>query len=125
MIPLFKKYIGGPIGSGNQWLSWIYIQDLAEAFVLLAQHPEISGPVNVCSPNPVRNRDLARALGKVLHRPSFIPAPGFMVKLVLGEFGSVILEGQRVIPKRLLESGFAFQYSDLDKGLQGIVRENR
>src|SRR4030043_1619489 len=121
MIPLFKKYIGGPIGSGKQWFSWVHIKDLAEAFVFLLKHPEISGPVNVCSPNPVRNKDLAKALGQVLHRPSFMPAPGFMVKLVLGEFGSVILEGQRVIPKRLLDSGFAFQYPDIDKALQGIV----
>ena len=121
MISLFKKYIGGPIGSGKQWFSWIHIKDLAEAFLFLMKHPEISGPVNVCSPNPVRNGDLAKALGKALHRPSFFPAPGFMVKWVLGEFGSVILEGQRVIPRRLLDSGFAFQYPDIDKALQSIV----
>jgi uncharacterized protein (TIGR01777 family) len=120
MIPLFKKYIGGPIGSGKQWFSWVHIKDLAEAFVFLLKHPEISGPVNVCSPNPVRNKDLAKALGKALHRPSFIPAPGFMVKLVLGEFGSVILEGQKVIPRRLLENGFVFQYADINKALQSI-----
>ena len=121
MIPLFKKYIGGPIGSGKQWFSWVHIRDLAEAFVFLIKHPEISGPVNVCSPNPVRNKDLAKALGRALHRPSFIPAPGFMVKWVLGEFGSVILEGQRVIPRRLLESGFVFQYPDIEKALKSIV----
>jgi len=121
IIPLFKKYIGGPIGSGKQWFSWVHIKDLAEAFAFLSKHPEISGPVNVCSPNPVRNRDLAKALGKALHRPSFFPAPGFMVKLVLGEFGSVILEGQKVIPRKLLENGFVFQYADINKALQGIV----
>jgi hypothetical protein len=121
MIPLFKKFIGGPIGSGRQWFSWVHIKDLSEAFVFLMKHPEISGPVNVCAPNPVRNRDLAKALGKVLHRPSFMPAPGFMIKLVLGEFGSVILEGQRVIPKRLIGNGFAFQYPEIEKALQGIV----
>jgi len=121
MIPLFKKFIGGPIGSGRQWFSWVHIKDLAEAFVFLMKHPEISGPVNVCAPNPVRNRDLAKALGKALHRPSFMPAPAFMIKLVLGEFSSVILEGQRVIPKRLLDSGFAFQYPEIDKALQEIV----
>jgi hypothetical protein len=123
MIPLFKKYIGGPIGSGDQWLSWVHIKDLAEAFVFLTKHPEISGPVNVCSPNPVRNRDLAKALGKALHRPSFMPAPAFMVKLVLGEFGSVILEGQRVIPLRLLKNGFVFQYPDIEEALQSIVNQ--
>jgi uncharacterized protein (TIGR01777 family) len=121
MTPLFRKYIGGPIGSGKQWFSWVHIKDLAAAIVFLLEHPEISGSVNVCSPNPVRNRDLARALGKALHRPSFFPAPGFMVKWVLGEFGSVILEGQRVIPRRLLDSGFVFQYPDIDKTLQNIV----
>jgi uncharacterized protein (TIGR01777 family) len=121
MIPLFKKFIGGPIGSGRQWFSWVHIKDLAEAFVFLMKHPEISGPVNVCAPNPVRNRDLAKALGKALRRPSFMPAPAFMIKLVLGEFGSVILEGQRVIPKRLLDSGFAFQYAEIDQALQEIV----
>jgi uncharacterized protein (TIGR01777 family) len=121
MIPLFKKYIGGPIGSGKQWFSWVHIKDLAEAFTFLLKHPEISGPVNVCSPNPVRNKDLAKALGKALHKPSFLPAPGFMVKLVLGEFGSVILEGQRVIPRRLLENGFVFQYADINKALQSIA----
>jgi hypothetical protein len=123
MIPLFKKYIGGPIGSGKQWFSWVHIKDLAEAFVFLLRHPDISGPVNVCSPNPVRNKDLARALGKALHKPSFMPAPGFMIKLILGEFGSVILEGQRVIPRKLLENGFVFQYSDIEKALQGIMSQ--
>ena len=121
MIPLFKKYIGGPIGSGRQWFSWVHIKDLAEAFSFLLKHPEISGPVNVCSPNPVRNKDLARALGRALHRPSFMPAPGFMIKLVLGEFGSVILEGQKVIPRKLLESGFVFEYPTIERALQGIV----
>jgi len=121
MIPLFKKYIGGPIGSGKQWFSWVHIKDLAETFVFLLKRPEISGPVNVCSPNPVRNKALAKALGKALHKPSFMPAPGFMIKLVLGEFGSVILEGQRVLPRRLLENGFVFQYPDIEKAVQSIV----
>jgi uncharacterized protein (TIGR01777 family) len=121
MIPLFKKYIGGPIGSGKQWFSWVHIKDLAEAFVFLLKHPEISGPVNVCSPNPMRNRHFAKALGRALHRPSFFPAPALMVKLVLGEFGSVILEGQRVIPKKLLQSGFVFRYPDIEKALQNIL----
>lgn len=121
MIPLFKKYLGGPIGSGKQWFSWIHIKDLTEAFLFLIRHPEISGPVNLCAPNPVRNKDLAKALGQVLHRPSFMPAPGFMIKLVLGEFGSVILKGQRVIPKKLLEHGFIFQYPHIEPALKSIV----
>jgi hypothetical protein len=121
MVPLFKKFVGGPIGGGKQWFSWIHIKDLAEAFVFLMKHPEISGPMNLCAPNPVRNKDLAKTLGKVLHRPSFMPAPGFMIKLFLGEFGSVILEGQRVVPRRLLDHGFVFQYPDIGKALQSLA----
>jgi uncharacterized protein (TIGR01777 family) len=122
MIPLFKRFIGGPIGSGQQWFSWIHIKDLAEAFAFLIKHPEILGPVNVCSPNPVKNKELAKALGRVLHRPSFMPAPGFMIRMVLGEFGSVILEGQRVLPRKLLQKGFTFQYPDIDKALRSIIQ---
>ena len=123
MIPLFKKFMGGPIGNGRQWFSWVHVVDLTEAFLFLLKHRELSGPVNVCSPNPVRNRELARAIGKALHRPSFMPAPGFMVKLVLGEFGSVILEGQRVVPRRLLDAGFVFQYPEIDKAVESVVRQ--
>lgn len=121
MIPIFRKFIGGPIGSGSQWFSWIHMKDLTEAFIFLLNHPEISGPVNVCSPMPVRNRNLAQALGRVLHRPSFMPAPGFMIKLVLGEFGSVILQGQKVLPRRLLESGFVFEYPEIGKALESVI----
>ena len=123
MIPLFKKYMGGPLGSGKQWFSWIHIQDLADAIVFLMKHPEISGPVNLCAPNPVRNRDLAEALGKALRRPSFLTAPGFMLRWVLGEFGSVLLEGQKVIPRKLLDQGFVFQYPGIDQALQHIISQ--
>lgn len=121
MVSLFKKYIGGPIGSGNQWFSWVHIRDLTEAFAFLLKQTQVSGPVNLCSPKPVRNKDLAKALGEALQRPSFMPAPGFMIKLVLGEFGSFILEGQRVMPGRLLDSGFEFQYAKIDNALDSLV----
>jgi len=122
MIPLFDKYLGGPMGSGRQWFSWIHIEDLTRAFLFLMDHPEISGPVNFTSPNPVQNGTLARALGKAMHRPSFFPAPGFMLKLILGEFGSVLLEGQRVIPQKLLKGGFQFRYPEIDQALGNILR---
>ncbi|MBN1472832.1 MAG: TIGR01777 family oxidoreductase, partial [Syntrophaceae bacterium] len=121
MIPLFKFFLGGPLGSGRQWFSWVHMQDLSEAFGFLLQHPEINGAVNLCSPQPVRNADLGKAIGRVLHRPSSMPAPGFMIKLILGEFGSVLLEGQRVIPRRLLDAGFKFKYADIEKALQNII----
>ena len=124
MIPLFKKFIGGPVGSGKQWFSWIHMEDLCEAFVFLIKHPDIAGPVNVCSPNPVRNKELAKSLGKALGKPSFLKAPGFLVKLVLGEFGSVVLKGQRVIPEQLLTHDFKFRYRDIDKALAGIITKS-
>ena len=121
MIPLFKYFLGGPLGSGRQWFSWVHIHDLAEAFIFLLNHEDLSGAVNLCSPNPVRNRDLGSAIGKVLHRPSLLPAPGFMIRLILGEFGDVLLKGQRVVPRRLLDAGFQFRYADIDKALESII----
>lgn len=122
MIPLFEKFMGGPIGSGKQWFSWIHMKDLCEAFIFLMRNHGIDGPVNICSPNPVRNKELAKSLGKVLKKPWFLPAPGFLVKMVLGEFGSVVLKGQRVIPEKLLSQSFKFQYPDIDKALVDIMR---
>ena len=121
MISAFKKFVGGPLGSGNQWFSWIHMEDLLNAFLFLFDNQDISGPVNVCSPNPVRNRELATALGKALSRPSFLNAPTFMIRLMLGEFGSVILEGQRVIPAKLLRQGFTFQYPEITAALKEAI----
>ena len=121
MVPAFKKFVGGPLGSGNQWFSWIHMEDLSNAFVFLFENQGISGPVNFCSPNPVRNRDLAKVLGKVLSRPAFLTAPAFMVHLVLGEFGSVLLEGQRVIPAEILKHGFSFRYPEIMGALEDLV----
>jgi uncharacterized protein (TIGR01777 family) len=124
MIPAFKKFVGGPLGSGNQWFSWIHMEDLLKAFMFVFENQEISGPVNFCSPNPVRNRELAKALGKILSRPSFLTTPGFMLRLMLGEFGSVLLEGQRVIPAKLLKHGFSFNYPDITGALEEVVGQH-
>lgn len=123
MIPLFKYLLGGPLGSGRQWFSWVHMHDLAEAFIFLLGRQDISGAVNLCSPNPLRNKDLGNAMGKALHRPSFMPAPGFMIRMILGEFGNVLLKGQRVIPRRLLEAGFKFRYPDIEEALKNIIRD--
>jgi hypothetical protein len=125
MIPLFNKYLGGPLGSGKQWFSWIHIEDLVRAYLFLLEHPEISGPVNFTAPNPVRNKELSQWLGRILGRPAFLPAPGFMLRLVLGEFGSILLEGQKVIPQKLLQAGFQFQYPEIAPALRQIVRGGR
>jgi len=121
MIPLFKMFVGGPQGSGRQWFSWIHMEDLVNAFVFVLDNNNIRGPVNFCAPNPVRNRELAKSLGKVLYRPSFLKTPSFMLRLVLGEFGSMILKGQRVIPTRLLEHGFTFRYPEIVGALRQVL----
>ena len=123
MIPLFKYFLGGPLGGGRQWFSWVHIHDLAEAFLFLLKKEDLSGAINLCSPCPVRNKDLGKAIGAVLHRHSFLPAPGFMTELILGEFGSVLLKGQRVIPRRLLDAGFGFQYPDIRDALKDIIKD--
>ena len=125
MIPMFKKYVGGPLGSGRQWFSWIHLEDLVQAFLFLVDHPEISGAVNFTAPNPVRNKELAAALGKILNRPAFMPAPGFMLRWVLGEFGSILLKGQKVLPQKLLQNGFRFRYPTIDKALEAIVESGK
>lgn len=121
MAPFYKLFIGGPLGNGSQWFSWIHLRDLVEAVLFLTKHPEISGPVNVCSPHPIRNKDLAKALGKTLRRPSFLHAPAFAVRLFLGEFGNLVLNGQRVVPRRLLERGFSFLFPDIQDALTDIL----
>jgi uncharacterized protein (TIGR01777 family) len=121
MIPAFKGSVGGPLGSGEQWFSWIHMEDLLNAFLFVFDNPAIHGPINFCSPNPVRNREMAKALRKVLRRPSFLRTPAFLLRLILGEFGSVLLEGQRVIPAKLLKYGFSFQYPEIKGALQEVL----
>ena len=112
MAPMFRRFLGGPLGSGQQWFSWIHQADQVRAFSFIQEHPEIHGPVNFTAPRPVRNRELTKALGRVLHRPTLLPAPEFMMRLVLGEFADALLTGQRVIPKKLLDAGFRFKFPD-------------
>ena len=121
MIPAFKSFLGGPLGNGRQWFPWIHIEDLAEAMQFLIDRPEISGPVNVCAPEPVRNRDFAAALGRALKRPAVMPAPAFMVRLALGEFAEVLLGSQRAIPQKLLRHQFRFRHAHIRSALDSIV----
>jgi len=121
LIPPFKMFVGGPLGDGNQWFPWLHLDDLMSAVEFVLDHQEVSGPLNFCGPNPVRNRELAQALGEVLGRPSFMPAPAFMIRLAMGEFGDVFLGSQRTIPDRLLKHGFSFQYPDIKGAIQAVV----
>jgi uncharacterized protein (TIGR01777 family) len=122
LIRPFRFFVGGPLGNGRQWFSWIHIEDLCRAAEFVMANKEISGPVNFTAPGPVRNRDLARDIGKVLRRPSIMPAPAFMIRLLMGEFGSVILRGQRVVPRLLQSRGFKFKFADIEASLADLLR---
>ena len=121
MIPAFRFGLGGPLGDGMQWFPWIHMDDLLSAFLFVLENQDITGPVNFCAPNPIRNRDLAKAMGRVLKRPSFMPAPAFMIRLILGEFGNVFLYSQRAVPEKLLSYGFSFKYPDITAAIENVV----
>jgi uncharacterized protein len=113
----FKFGAGGPLGGGRQWVSWVHISDVIGAITLALDTPSISGPVNVTAPNPVRQKDFARALGKALGRPAFLPTPGFVLKAVMGEMATLALDGQYVAPKALQAAGYVFQHTDIGPAL--------
>jgi uncharacterized protein len=122
MASIFRRYLGAPLGSGKQWFSWIHEEDLAAIYLHLLQSPPIRGPVNCTSPHPVRNEEMTRGLGAALERPVFLPnLPSFLMKIFLGEFSSALLEGQRVVPGRLIESGFRFQFPEIRKALTDLL----
>ncbi|MEO8850771.1 MAG: DUF1731 domain-containing protein, partial [Allobranchiibius sp.] len=110
---LAKLGLGGPLGSGKQWWSWISLPDQVRAVLHLIDHPEITGPVNMSSPDPARQADFMKALGKELHRPAILPAPSIALRLVLGEFSSEILTSLRLAPTVLEQSGFTWEHPTL------------
>jgi hypothetical protein len=122
MLPFFKYRCGGRWGSGRQWFSWIHVHDLARAVVFLLDHQEIEGSVNCTAPNPVTNHEMAQLLNKALQRRPLIPAiPGYVIKAILGEFSDVFLKGQRVVPQKLLDSGFQFRFPYLEGCLADLL----
>ncbi|MCC5629023.1 TIGR01777 family oxidoreductase [Nostoc sphaeroides] len=121
MITPFKLFAGGPIGSGRQWFSWIHVEDLVSLILEALTKPEIEGVYNGTAPNPVRMVDLSQTLGEVMNRPSWLPVPGFAIEALLGDGAMVVLEGQQVIPKRTLETGFEYKYPNLQSALTQIL----
>ncbi|MCX5881947.1 MAG: TIGR01777 family oxidoreductase [Deltaproteobacteria bacterium] len=120
MLTPFKWVVGGPMGSGRQWFSWIHIADLLAGLMFMLENPKLQGPVNLCSPVPVTSGELARTLGAVLGRPAVIPAPSIALRLFLGEFAETLLASQRAIPEKLLKSGFVFRFPDLKDALTDL-----
>jgi len=122
MIMPFKLFAGGPIGSGRQWFSWIHVDDLVSLLLEALTKSEINGVYNSTAPNPVRMADLSQALGEVMNRPSWLPVPGFAIEALLGDGAMVVLEGQQVLPKRTLETGFEYKYPNLQSALAQILK---
>lgn len=118
----FRLFAGGPTGNGRQWMPWIDLEDQARALARLIEDEQASGPFNLCVPEPARNADFARALGRTLHRPNFLPAPAFALQLVLGEMSEIVLEGQRCVPEKLLALGFSFRHPELEPALAARLR---
>lgn len=122
-LPLYKLGIGGPLGSGQQYQSWISLDDEVAAITFLLTADAVSGPVNLTGPEPVRQRDLAKAVGTLLHRPAVLPTPGIALKAALGEFAAEgVLAGQRVLPAVLIGAGYTFQDATLEAALTSALR---
>jgi hypothetical protein len=121
MLLPFRLFAGGPVGSGRQWMPWIHLADEVGAIRFLLDHPTATGPFNLASPNPVTNREFSRALGRVLRRPSFLPAPAFALRLALGEMADVVLTGQRAVPRRLEGLGYLFRFPTAEAALKDLL----
>lgn len=118
MLPFFLAGVGGSVGDGRQWMSWVARTDAVRALQFLVEHPQISGVVNVTAPEPVRNADFTRYLAAALHRPAFMLVPAFGIRLLYGEMGiETVVAGQRVMPRALLAAGFVFSYPELGSAL--------
>ncbi|ROU01535.1 TIGR01777 family protein [Marinobacter sp. R17] len=117
----FRLGLGGRLGDGQQYLSWVHRDDVVNALIWMLQTPDASGAYNVVSPHPVTNRAFTRTLGQVLHRPTPFPIPAFVLRTALGELSAMLLEGQRVMPARLQQAGFGFTHPNLEEALSSII----
>jgi uncharacterized protein len=123
MLPPFRMGAGGRLGDGRQWMSWIHLDDLAGLFRFALEN-NLAGPVNAVAPNPARNADFTRTLAGALHRPAFVPVPGFALRLLFGEMAEVLLGSQRVHPKAAQSAGFRYRFPDLAPALKDLLRRS-
>ncbi len=121
ILPIFKLGLGGKLGSGKQWFSWIHIEDLVSLILFAINNNQIENAVNGTAPEPVSNRDFTKALSKVLDRPAFIPAPAASLQFLYGESATLILDGQKVLPVKSQRNGFKFQYPEITGALSQII----
>ena len=121
MLPVFKLGLGGKLGSGNQWMSWVHIDDLIGMINWALANPSVKGPINTTAPNPVRNAEFTRTLSRAVNRPAFLPAPKFAMRLIFGEFANSLFFSQRISPKVALEQGYEFKYPNLAEAIADVV----
>ncbi|HEY9813601.1 MAG TPA: TIGR01777 family oxidoreductase, partial [Candidatus Sericytochromatia bacterium] len=121
MLPIFQIFAGGTIGSGQQWVSWVHRDDVVNLIMLALQQPQVEGILNATAPKPVRMNEFCQTLGEVLHRPSWLPVPSFAIEVLLGEAAKVVLEGQEVLPKKTLSSGFEYKFPTLKPAIEEIL----
>lgn len=119
----FQLFAGGPMGSGKQWYSWIHLDDEVRAIRFLLANSNAKGVYNLVAPNPVTNADFSKTLGKVTHRPSWLPIPAFVFQLAFGEVATVVVDGQRVAPAKLLDQGFTFRFSEVEPALRDLLAD--
>jgi hypothetical protein len=122
MLTPFKMYVGGKVGSGKQWVSWIHHEDEVGILLLCLEHRAARGPINATAPLPVRNSELAKAIGEALGKPSGFPTPGFMLKLAMGQVAQIVLGSQKVLPQRAQELGYEFKFPDIQSALRDILK---
>jgi uncharacterized protein (TIGR01777 family) len=122
MLPLFRLGLGGKLGSGKQWWSWITLHDVIRAITFILEN-KIDGPVNLTSPNPVTNQEFTSALARAMHRPALFPAPAIGLKIALGGFSSEILGSKKVIPQTLTDAGFTWDYPHITSALTALIQE--
>lgn len=123
MLLPYKFFVGGTVGTGRQWMSWIHIDDLIDLFTFAITEKSIEGPFNLTAPHPVRMQQLNRTIAKVLNRPHWIPAPSFAIKTALGEMSALVLEGAYVYPRKAMQKNFPFQYEDPESALTNLLQK--
>jgi len=121
MLPFFKAGVGGPIGSGKQYMPWIHLDDLVGIYLAAIDHDRFNGAINASAPEPATNKQFAKALGSALHRPAVAPVPGFTIKLMYGEMSQIVLKGVRMVPGRAAELGYEFRHTDLGEALRSTL----
>ncbi|WP_413375107.1 TIGR01777 family oxidoreductase [Alkalihalobacillus sp. 1P02AB] len=123
MLLPYRLFIGGPLGTGNQWFSWIHIDDVIDLFAFVLLHEELTGPINLTSPHPKQMKEFGKILGSVLNRPHWIPVPGFALKILLGDMSTLVLDGQKVLPEQALKHGYSFKFPNLNEALTHLLQK--